>query len=68
MTIADAIPDLDDKALASLHDNAVRLMANERDPRHGQAEALLPLIDAELAARAAARPARGAHRRARNKT
>jgi hypothetical protein len=67
MTIADSIPSLDDKALESLHDNAMRLMANERDPRHGQAEALLPLIDAELAARAAARPAR-AHRRARAKT
>ncbi len=56
MSIADLIPQLDDKALASLRSNASRLGAGVESPRQKEAELLLPLIDAEVAARKAAKP------------
>ena len=56
MTVADMIPSLDDKALASLHTNARRLEGGAEGPRRQQALGLLPLIEAELTQREAAKP------------
>ena len=55
MALADMIPTLDDKALANLRDNAMRLeSAGGRQQQ--QAIEALPLIQAELAARLARKP------------
>lgn len=56
MAIADMIPTLDDKALAVLRANATRAEAGDHGPRREQAAILMPLIDAELAAREALKP------------
>lgn len=56
MGIAEMIPTLDDAALANLHENAARLGASGEGPRQKQAAELLPLIEAELASRKAAKP------------
>lgn len=56
MAVADMIPSLDDKALATLRLNAVRAETGESGPRREQAAILMPLIDAELAAREALKP------------
>ncbi len=57
MAIADMIPGMDDSELANLRQNAQRLTASAVARQQEQAVALLPLIDAELAQRAAAKPA-----------
>jgi hypothetical protein len=56
MSIADLIPQMDDKALASLRVNASRIGAGAEGPRQKEAETLIPLIDAEMDARKAAKP------------
>ena len=56
MGIADMIPTLDDKALATLRANASRAEAGDNASRRDQAATLIPLIDAELAARDALKP------------
>lgn len=56
MSIADMIPTLDDKALATLRANASRAEAGDNASRRDQAADLIPLIDAELAARLALKP------------
>ncbi len=56
MGIADMIPTLDDKALATLRANASRAEAGDNASRRDQAATLIPLIDAELAAREALKP------------
>jgi hypothetical protein len=56
MAIADLIPTLDDKALANLHDNAVRLQAGPETANQKRAVVLLPIIEAELAERDAKKP------------
>ena len=49
------IPDLSDKELESLHENAVRLAQSGTDRQRQQAENLLPLIAAQLETRRAER-------------
>jgi hypothetical protein len=56
LSIADLIPQMDDKALVSLRNNALRLGAGVESPRQKEAESLIPLIDAEVALRKAAKP------------
>ncbi len=56
MSIADLIPQMDDKALVSLRNNALRLGGGAEGPRQKEAEELIPLIDAEVALRKAAKP------------
>lgn len=59
MASAEILPALNDGELAALHANALRLQSAEG--RHRQAAMdLVPLIEAELAARAAARPVKPA--------
>jgi hypothetical protein len=56
MTLADMIPNLDDKELATLRDNARRLEASGAGRQQQQAAEAMPLIEAELAARLALKP------------
>ncbi|HTK34001.1 MAG TPA: hypothetical protein VL358_01785 [Caulobacteraceae bacterium] len=56
MAIADMIPDMDAASLANLRANALRLKASNDGRQQEQASALLPLIEAELAAREALKP------------
>jgi len=56
MTLANTLPTLDLASLGNLRDNATRLLAGPPGARHDQAVVLLPLIEAEFAARAAAKP------------
>ncbi len=56
MALADMIPTMEDKALANLRQNAVRLEADGKGPRQQEAADLLPLIDAELAERESRKP------------
>lgn len=56
MTLADMIPTLDDKELATLRDNARRLEASGAGRQQQQAAEAMPLIEAELAARLALKP------------
>jgi len=56
MAIADMIPGMDDASLSTLRDNARRLKASNEGRQQEQASLLLPLIEAELAARLAAKP------------
>lgn len=56
MTLADMIPTLDDKQLATLRDNARRLETSGGGRQQQQAVEALPLIEAELAARLALKP------------
>jgi hypothetical protein len=48
MAITDIIPRLDDKELANLRDNALRLSASEDARKQEQAADLLPVVDAEI--------------------
>ena len=50
--LRDRVPAMDDKALATLHANAMRLKDIGTTRQRASAEGLLPVIDAELAARA----------------
>ena len=64
LKITDMLPGLDDKALAMVHANAVRLMSAGDARQQEQAETLLPLVDAERAQRAAAAAAAAPPRKA----
>lgn len=57
MTIADKIPGFADNELKTLHDNARRLEQEGSAAQRRSAAELLPVIDAELAARKAAKAA-----------
>jgi hypothetical protein len=54
--MADLIPQLDDKELATLHANALRLEGSGAKAMQKAAVDMLPLITAELEAREAAKP------------
>ena len=56
MSAADQIPAMTDADLSRFHANAVRIHAVGSGPMFEQASSLLPLVEAELAARAAAKP------------
>lgn len=56
MAIDERIPDYSDKELGSLHDNVQRLAQTGSTAQRAEAERLMPLIDAELAARKARAP------------
>ena len=71
MSAADQIPEMTDADLARFHANTAQVHEIGSGPRFAQAATLLPLLEAELAARAAAndwgarrwaRPARAATR------
>lgn len=66
MGMAEMIPTLDDVALANLHSNATRLGTSGAAQQQKQAAILLPLIEAELATRKAAKvkPVRGTKKKA----
>jgi hypothetical protein len=67
MEMDQRIPDLSDKELESLHENAVRLAQSGNDRQRQQAESLLPLIAAQLETRRAARAEVQAEKRATSK-
>jgi hypothetical protein len=56
MAVADMIPTISDKELETLRANAIRLRDTGVAKQKAAAEELLPLIEAEQAARIAARP------------
>ncbi|MDP8916194.1 MAG: hypothetical protein M3M95_03110 [Pseudomonadota bacterium] len=56
MTIADKLPAMGDKDLATLRTNAVRWTEGSEPKQQAAAADLLPLIDAELADRKAKAP------------
>ncbi|MGA0603294.1 hypothetical protein ACO2Q3_21480 [Caulobacter sp. KR2-114] len=57
MALADNLHAYDNAALGTLRDNAERLAAGPDGQRQRDAATLLPLIEAELAARVEAKPA-----------
>ena len=57
MAIADMIPGMESKALATLRDNALRLQQTGTPRQRADAEALMPVIEAEMAERKARAPA-----------
>jgi len=67
MEMDQRIPDLSDKELESLHENAVRLAQSGNDRQRQQAEDLLPLIAAQMEMRRAARAEVQAEKRATSK-
>ena len=56
MAMNEIIPKLDDKELGNLHANALRLEGAGAPAQQKAAADMLPLIQAELAAREAAKP------------
>jgi hypothetical protein len=64
MDMTARLPSMDDSALAVLHANAERLGQTGTSAQKSAAAALLPAIEAELAARREAKRARLAARRA----
>ena len=56
MNMAERIPGMDDKDLATLHQNARRLEQAGAPGQQKAAAEMLPLIEAELATRLAAKP------------
>ncbi|MGZ8363323.1 MAG: hypothetical protein ACXW3D_05580 [Caulobacteraceae bacterium] len=66
MSVANMLPTMHDKDLASLQANATRLTKSGATPGQRQAATdLLPLIKAELKVRGAAKPLKAAARTAR---
>ena len=57
MTIAERLPSMTDKELVNLAGNAQRLTASTNPNQREAAETLLPLVQAEQAVRADAKPA-----------
>ena len=55
MTLLDKLPGMADDALSNLHANAVRLGAAGSPGQRASAAQLLPALEAELAARKAAK-------------
>jgi hypothetical protein len=68
MDLVARLPSLEDKALAVLHENAERLEQSGTSAQKHAAAALLPAIEAELAARREAKRAELAARRAAKTT
>ncbi len=70
MTLIERLPSMADDALGVLHANAVRLGASGSAAQRASAVALLPALEAEIAARDAAKtqrkaaPSRKAQRKA----
>ena len=58
MQLSERLPGMDLKDLATLRANAVRLQSSGAPNQQAAASDLLPLIDAELAGRKAAAPAK----------
>jgi hypothetical protein len=58
MSIDERIPGYSDKELQALRANAQRLAVSGTVPQRAEAERLMPLVDAELAARKARAPAK----------
>jgi hypothetical protein len=58
MVIDERIPGYSDKELGSLHENVQRLAQSGSTAQRAEAERLMPLIVAELAARKAKTPPR----------
>lgn len=56
MALADQIPTMDDAGLANLKVNALRLQASGAAKQQEQAQAILPVIEEELARRLALKP------------
>ena len=56
MSAADRIPEMTDADLKSFHANTVRIHSAGVGPMYDQAATLLPLLEAELAKRLAAKP------------
>ena len=56
MSAADQIPAMTDADLARFHANTARIHAIGSGPMFEQAASLLPLLEAEIAARKAAKP------------
>lgn len=60
MTLIERLPSMADDALGTLHANAVRLGASGSAAQRASAVALLPALEAEIAARDAAKSQRKA--------
>lgn len=68
MTLGDRLPSLDDASLLNLKNNAARLSSGPEGAQQSAAAALLPLVEAEIAVRAAAKkPVKAAPRASRKK-
>lgn len=63
VSLAERLPTLTDAELAALQVNAVRVAANPGDKKAADAEALLPLLEAEFAARKVQKAADGVERK-----
>ena len=63
MTLAERLPTLTDSELLALQANAVRVAANTNDKKAADAQALLPLLEAEFAARKVQKAADGVERK-----
>jgi hypothetical protein len=63
MTLAERLPTLTDAELLALQANAVRVAANAADKKAADAQALLPLLEAELADRKVQKAAAGVERK-----
>ena len=60
MTLIERLPAMADDALGTLHANALRLGASGSAAQRASAAALLPVVEAEIAARDAAKAQRKA--------
>lgn len=67
MALADMIPTMDDAQLKTLRENAVRIQHGEDPARQNAAAEILPVIDAEIADRAAKNPKPAPKPRAKRK-
>lgn len=67
MALADLIPTMDDAQLKTLRENAVRIQDGDDPARQNAAAEILPVIDAELADRAAKNPKPAPKPRAKRK-
>ena len=67
MALADLIPTMDDAQLKTLREHAVRIQDGEDPTRQNAAAEILPVIDAELADRAAKNPKPAPKPRAKRK-
>lgn len=64
MAIDERITEFSDKELAALHENIVRLAQSGSAKQQAEAARLMPLVDAELAARKARAPVKPARKTA----
>jgi hypothetical protein len=63
MTLAERLPTLTDSELLALQANATRVAANANDKKAADAQALLPLLETEFAARKVQKAADGVERK-----